>query len=88
MQTTIRTTIRIRKELLDQSRMIALERGTNLQEVINDVLARGFSKITDLNHHKQAMDTIDSIRQKLRHIKSIDTKALLEENKKVLQDRI
>lgn len=88
MQTTIRTTIRIRKDLLDQSRMLALERGMNLQEVINDILARGFSKITDLNHHKKAMDTIDVIRQKLRQENSIDTKALLDENKKVLEENI
>lgn len=86
MQTTVRTTIRIRKDLLDQSRRIALQRGTHLQDVINDTLARGFGEIVDLNRHKQAMATIDSIRQSLRHVKHINTKALLDENKKELED--
>jgi hypothetical protein len=86
MQTTIRTTIRIRKDLLDQSRRIALERGTHLQDVINDTLARGYGEIVDLDGHKQAMATIDSIRQSLqKKLGNIDTKALLDESKKDLK---
>lgn len=85
MQTTVRTTIRIRKDLLDQSRRIALERGTNLQNVINDVLARGYGEIDDLNPHKKAMAEIDSIRQNLLQNGRIDTKSLLEESKKDLK---
>ena len=85
MQTMIRTTIRIRKDLLDQSRRIALERGTNLQDVINDVLTRGYGEITDLSRHKRAMTTIDSIREDLRKNGEIDTNALLNESKKDLK---
>lgn len=85
MQTMIRTTIRIRKDLLDQSRRIALERGTNLQDVINDVLTRGYREITDLNHHKRAMTVIDSIREDLRKNGENDTETLLKESKKVLK---
>lgn len=82
MQGTVRTTIRIRKDLLDQSRRLALERGTNLQDVINDVLARGYGDVTDLNRHKQAMLTIDSIRKTLSQNGKIDTNALIKESKK------
>lgn len=82
MQTTVRTTIRIRKDLLDQSRRLALERGTNLQDVINDVLAKGYGSVTDLNRHKQAMTTIDSIRKNLSQSGKIDTLALINESKK------
>lgn len=82
MQTTVRTTIRIRKDLLDQSRRLALERGTNLQDVINDVLARGYGEVTDLNRHKQAMTTIDSIRKNLNQNGKIDTYELINESKK------
>ena len=85
MQTTIRTTIRIRKDLLNQSKKIALELNTSLQNVINHILAKGFHEITDLNRHKKAMDTIDSIRQSLSQRGQIDTDALLNESKKDLK---
>jgi hypothetical protein len=86
MQTTVRTTIRIRKDLLDQSKRIALDRGTNLQDVINDTLARGYGEIVDLDRHQQAMATIDSIRQRLQKKTGyIDTEALLDESKKDLK---
>ncbi|HEX8931939.1 MAG TPA: hypothetical protein VF810_02175 [Patescibacteria group bacterium] len=81
----IRTTIRIRKDLLDQSRILALERGTNLQDVINDILAKGYGEISDLNRHKRAMTTIDSIRQTLSQHGQIDTEALLNESKRELK---
>lgn len=87
MHNTVRTTIRIRKDLLDQSRTLAREQDTTVQNIINDILVKGFSKITDLNKHKQAMNTIDAIREKLSHNKTIDTKALVEENNEVLDDR-
>lgn len=91
MQTTIRTTIRIRKDLLDQSRLLALKQGTSLQEVINDVLLKGFGNhITDFDIHQEAMVNIDrlkeSIRKKLKG-KSINTKKLIEQNKKELENR-
>ena len=66
MQTTIRTTIRIRKDLLDQSRRIALERGMHLQDVINDTLAIGYGHVSDLNRTKNAMKVIDTFREDMK----------------------
>lgn len=83
---TVRTTIRIRKDLLDQSRLLALRRSASLQQVINDTLAQGFGHITDLDIHKQAMRRIDKLRISLKGRK-IDVKRLVEENKKELEDR-
>lgn len=86
MQTTVRTTIRIRKDLLDQSKLLALQNDTSLQEIINEVLIRGFGYIGDLDKHKIAMDKIDRIRQSLKGSK-ISASRLVEENKKELQAR-
>lgn len=86
MQTTVRTTIRIRKDLLDQSRLLALRRSTSLQQVINDTLAQGFGHITDLDIHSQAMARIDKLKTSFKDRK-IDVKRLVEENKKELEDR-
>ncbi len=91
MQTTVRTTIRIRKDLLDQSRLLALKQGTSLQEVINDILLKGYDNhITDFDIHKQAMANIDRFREDIRKRlkgKSINTKKLIEQNKKELENR-
>jgi len=91
MQTTIRTTIRIRKDLLDQSRLLALKQGSSLQDVINEILIKGFGNhITDLDIHKVAMQNIDRLREKIRNgvkSKSISTKKLIEQNKKELESR-
>lgn len=86
MQNTVRTTIRIRKDLLDQSRLLALRRDTSLQEIINDTLAQGFGHITDFDIHQQAMEDIDKIRESLKG-KKINTKKLVEKNKKELEYR-
>lgn len=83
---TVRTTIRIRKDLFDQSRMLALRRDTSLQQVINDTLARGFGHITDFDVHKEAMARIDKFRENLKGRK-INVKKLVEENKKELEER-
>lgn len=82
---TVRTTIRIRKDLLDQSKLIALRREISLQEVINDALAQGFGHITDFDLHTEAMVRIDKLRKNLKGRKNI--KKLVEENKKELQSR-
>lgn len=86
MQTNVRTTIRIRKDLFDQSRLLAFQQGTSLQAVINDTLERGFSHISDLNIQAEAMDNIDKFRESLRGRK-IDTRKLVEANKKELEER-
>lgn len=86
MQDAVRTTIRIRKDLLRQSKSLALHRGTSLQQVINDTLASGFKHVSDLNSHVQAMARIDEFRESLKGRK-INIRELLEENKKTLQDR-
>jgi hypothetical protein len=91
MQTTIRTTLRIRKDLLDQSRLLALKQGSSLQDVINEILIKGFGNhITDLDIHKVAMQNIDRLRERIRNgvkSKSISTKKLIEHNKKELESR-
>lgn len=86
MQNTVRTTIRIRRDLLDQSKLLALKNDTSLQEVVNSVLAQGFGHITDFDTNKIAMDKIDKFREKLaKSGKKIDVKKLLEEAKKDLK---
>ena len=65
MQTTVRTTIRIRKDLFDQSRLLALNNGTTLQEIINSTLALGLGKVSDLESSKEAMMKIDKLRMSL-----------------------
>ncbi len=62
MQTTIRTTVRIRKDLFDQSRLLALKGGTSLQQIINNTLALGLGKVSDLESNQAAMDKIDKFR--------------------------
>ncbi|OGD84837.1 hypothetical protein A3B51_02605 [Candidatus Curtissbacteria bacterium RIFCSPLOWO2_01_FULL_41_18] len=84
MQNAVRTTIRIRKDLLDQSRLLAIKRGTNLQEVINSTLAKGFGHISDLYSQKQAMAKIDKFRQGLED-KNINLQKLLERSRKNLK---
>ncbi|KKS12062.1 hypothetical protein A2617_04705 [Candidatus Daviesbacteria bacterium RIFOXYD1_FULL_41_10] len=83
---TVRTTIRIRKDLLDQSKLLALRSDTSLQQVINDALASGFGHISDFDIHRQAMARIDKIRESLKGRK-FNVKSLVEENKKELEDR-
>lgn len=85
MQATVRTTIRLRKDLFDQSRLIAFHQRTSLQEVINNTLATGFGHISDLNIQKEAMDKIDEFRESLRG-KKINTQKLVEENKRELEE--
>jgi len=65
MQNMVRTTIRIRKDLISQSRMIALKRSSSLQSVINDTLAAGFGHVTDFNIVNQSMKKIDDFRKSL-----------------------
>lgn len=86
MQTTVRTTIRIREDLLKQSRYLALEQDTSLQEVVNNLLAKGLGHISDLNRRKSAMKNIDQFRQSLRG-KKINVNKLLADNKRELEDR-
>ena len=90
MHTTVRTTIRIRKDLFDQSRLLAFQRGVSLQDVINETLIKGFANhITDLDIHKEAMQSIDRLRESIRRGKGrvVSTKKLIEQNKKELEER-
>jgi len=64
MINTVRTTIRIRKDLFDQSRLLAFSQGKSLQQVVNDMLAKGFSYISDVDNRKIAMAEIDKFRNK------------------------
>lgn len=85
MLDTVRTTIRIRKDLLDQSRLLALKQDTSLQEIINDLLLKGFDNhITDFDLHQQAMKNIDRFRESLKGRK-INVKKILEISKRDLK---
>ena len=85
MQATVRTTIRIRKDLLDQSRLLALTQGSSLQDVINEILIKGFDNhITDFDLHQQAMRNIDRFREGLKGRK-INLKKILEKDKRDLK---
>lgn len=84
MLDTVRTTIRIREDLLKQSRFLALEQGSSLQDVINETLALGLGHITDLNVHREAMARIDKFRESLRG-KKIDVKRILRDSKRDLK---
>lgn len=84
MQTTVRTTIRIKKDLLRQSRLLALERSTTLQAVLNELLAQGLGHVSDFNRHKEAMGRIDQFRESLRGRK-IDIEKIILQNKKDLR---
>lgn len=86
MRDTVRTTIRVRKDLLDQSKLHALKQGTSLQEVINQTLAKGFEHVSDLNLQEQALAKIDKFRESLVGRK-INIQKLVEENKKKLEER-
>lgn len=80
MKTTIRTTIRISKDLLDQSRMLALQKGVSLQNIINETLALGYKHVNDLHGGKEAMKQIDNFRQKMAK-NNIDLKKLITASK-------
>lgn len=84
MQTTIRTTIRIRKDIFDQSRLLALKSGTSLQTVINATLALGLGKVSDLQSNREAMAKIDQFRTSLAG-KKLDLENLLDESKSALK---
>lgn len=80
MINTIRTTIRIRKDLLDQSRMLAFKKGVSLQDIINETLSIGYKHVTDLNIARESMKQIDTFRKNMEH-KKINVKKLLELSK-------
>lgn len=80
MQNTVRTTIRIRKDLLDQSRMLALSKGISVQDVINETLAIGYKHVTDLNKTKTSMKLIDNFRQSMQE-KNINLSKLIQASK-------
>lgn len=84
MQNLVRTTIRIRKDLFDLSRMIAVKKGTSLQEIINQTLALGFGYLSDFSSQKEAMFKIDRFRKSLAR-KKINLGKLLDESKKDLK---
>ncbi len=88
MQNTVRTTIRIRKDLYDQSRKLAYQTNSSLQEVINSALAKGFGATSSLNSRKEAMNKINAFREGLRKQGLVfNVEKMIEENKKELQER-
>jgi len=84
MQTTIRTTVRIRTDLFNKFRRLALKKGTSLQEVINNTLALGLGKISDLDSDRKAMSKIDTFRSSLVN-KRVYLEDLLDKSKSDLK---
>ncbi len=85
---TVRTTIRLRKDLFEHSKFIAFKQDTTIQDVINNALAAGFGHITDLDLHQKAITDIDKIREDLRKKKKkFNVQELIEKNKKDLEQR-
>ncbi len=80
MLNTMRTTIRIRRDLLNQSRILAIKKGTSLQTIINDTLAAGFQHVTDLSLSHNSMKKIDTFRKSMLK-KNISLAKLLEVSK-------
>lgn len=87
MQHAVRTTIRIRKDLLDLSKLLALQKGISMQQVINETLAYGFHQLPKKKSRKEIMDEIDTIRAKVA-LTSEEVDELLAMNKQEQQDRV
>lgn len=85
MQNTVRTTIRIRKDIIDQSRLVALKKNASLQNVINDTLAVGFKHVTDFNAAHESMKQIDNFRQSISLSKNVKLADLIKISKKDLR---
>lgn len=83
MQTT-RTTVRIRTDLFDQFRLLALKKGTSLQDVINTTLALGLGKVSNLDSNKKAMAKINTLRTSLID-KNVSLEDLLHQSKSDLK---
>jgi hypothetical protein len=85
---TVRTTISIRKDLLDHFKIMAINSGISMQKAINDALGEHLAELPDLERRKRAMTAIDKF-QSLTYKKHgiIDVDALIQTNKKNLQDR-
>lgn len=70
--------------MIDQSRLLAFQRDASLQDVINETLALGFGRISDLDTQQDAMARIDKFREGLKG-KKIDIHKILQESKKDLK---
>ncbi len=81
---TIRTTVRIRTDLFEQFRFLALKKRISLQEVINSTLALGLGKISDLDSDRKAMAKIDTFRISLAD-KKLSLEDLLDKSKSDLK---
>lgn len=84
---TVRTTIRIRKDLFDQSKLLALKKGTSFQQVVNDTLASGL-RDGDLKKRQEAMAKIDQFREEVfRKHGKINVQKLVDQNRQELEER-
>jgi len=86
MQNTVRTTIRIRRDLMDQSRLLAAKQGVSLQEIVNNVLAKGFGHISDIEIRQNILKKIEKFRKSLVN-KKINVQSLVTQNRKELEVR-
>lgn len=85
---TVRTTIRLDKDLLDQYKMLALKKGTSLQAVVNTVLRQSYPQVASLKTRRELMARIDRFREEAyKKHGYINTQELIDENKRELQER-
>lgn len=86
MQNTIRTTVRLREDLLNQSKLLAIKKGSSVQKVINDTLAKGFGHISDIEIRRDTIAKIDQFRKSLTG-KKINIQSIVDLNKEELDAR-
>ena len=86
MQNIVRTTIRIRKDLLDLSKLLALQKGVSMQQVINEMLEYGFDQLPKKKSRREIMDEIDKIRAGIS-MTNKQVAEILAMNKQDQQDR-
>ena len=86
MQNTIRTTVRLREDLLNQSKLLAIKRGSSVQKVINDTLAKGFGHISDIEIRRDTIKKIDQFRKSIADEK-INVQSIVDQNKEELDTR-
>ena len=89
MQNIVRTTIRIRKDLLDLSKLLALQKGVSMQQVINEMLEYGFDQLPKKKSRREIMDEIDRMREEIYQKHGyINTQELVDANKRDQQESV
>lgn len=71
---------------MDQSRLLAAKQGVSLQEIVNNVLAKGFGHISDIEIRQNILKKIEKFRKSLVN-KKINVQSLVTQNRKELEVR-